>query len=418
MAQTMSGLSDPAEKFYYQGPISSSKSIYNRALIVKSFFPDLILKAASSCEDVKKMIAAVNNLKTEIDLDCGEAGTVLRFLALRASREEGLFRLKGKTRLFERPQKELLSIFKQLSVKAEFFPNELVIESQGWKKPSQPLEINRESSSQFSTGVLMSAWNLDFPLEFQLKPSGVNDAYWNMSLSFAEQLGMKVAQNEKELFFISSGQVLNTREIAIEPDYSSAFAIAATAAISGEAHLSEIGYTSLQPDYAFIDILKSMGVSILLEKNILSIYQTAKILPIQLEVSKTPDLFPVLAILCAFSAGESRLTGAPRLAHKESHRINKTSELLSLMGVKNKPTKDGIIIFGKAEKLMPTAFDFDPDQDHRMAMAAGVLMRAGWKINLKTPEVVKKSFPEFWQILGINPHRLNPKNIIASGTHS
>ena len=398
-------IGDSLGKFTYRGPISSSKSLYNRALVVQSFFPDIKLNAYSECDDVKNMIAATKslheNLHNSAEINCGEAGTVLRFMAFRASREKGVFRLRGKSRLFQRPQKELLVILNQLSVEAKLLPNELIIKSKSWQRPLIPLQINRERTSQFSTGILMSAWNLDFPLEFKLHPMDMHDTYWNMSLDFVRQLGMEVILKGKDHYLIPAGQTCFVRELAVEPDYSSAMAVATIAAIAGEAHLLNVGNSSLQPDYAFIKILKNMGILISLEKDILHIQRVAKVSPVNVSVQETPDLFPVLAILCAFAEGESRLTGAPRLALKESNRITKTSELLQLIGVKNNILEDGIIIHGKGEVLKPRAFEFDPDQDHRMAMAAGILIRAGWPIKLKTPEVVKKSFPEFWQILGI-----------------
>ncbi len=391
-------------KFHYSGPVSSSKSLYNRALIVNSFFPQLQLNAHSECDDVQKMIAAMKDLSAgKKELDCGDAGTVLRFLSFRVSREEGVFRLRGTPRLFQRPQKELLFILNQLGVSAELLPTELVIRSQGWKRPLMPIQINRENSSQFATGVLMSAWKMDFDLEIQLYPNGLNDAYWNMSFHFAKQLGMEIQQKEKDSFFIPRRQEINQSEVSVEPDYSSVFAVAATAAIVGEAHITGVRGRSLQPDHASIQILKDLRIPVDLENQTLSVMRAGKISPIQLMIGETPDLFPVLAILCAFSHGECQLTGAPRLVHKESNRIKKTAELLRLMGVKTKTSDDGIIIWGKGDELKPQTFEFNPDHDHRMAMAAGILMRAGWPIRLKTPEVVKKSFPEFWQILGIKP---------------
>lgn len=389
--------------FFFNGKISSSKSLMNRALITQSLNPGLQISGESKCDDVVLMKKAVEEFPHRTEIECGDAGTVLRFMSVRASREKGSFRLKGSYRLFQRPQKDLLFLLEQLSIKTQMLPNELIIESEGWKKPIVPIRIHREKSSQFSTGLLLSCWNLPFPIEFELTPVGLKDSYWNMSVQFVENLGMKIEKKAKDCFLIPAGQNVKVTGVEVEPDYSSVFSIAVAAALLGEARIENVRVSSIQPDFGFIKILKSMKIPILLEKSNLGILKAPRISPIDISLSEMPDLFPVLAVLCAFASGESKITGAPRLAFKESNRIQKSSELLKLMGVKNKILPDGIIIEGKGDQLSPRSFAFDPDQDHRMAMAAGILIRAGWEIELKTPEVVKKSFPEFWQILGINP---------------
>jgi 3-phosphoshikimate 1-carboxyvinyltransferase len=388
-------------KFDFRGEIPASKSLMNRALIAQSFSPELKIQGQSSCADVQHMIQAVTLFPSSSSIDCGEAGTVFRFMALRASREPGVHRLKGTRRLLERPQKDLLAVLNQLSVKAELLPDELMIRSEGWKKPSVNLVIQREKSSQFSTGLLLSAWDLPFALEFQLNPIGMSDPYWQMTLDFARTLGMQMEQKGTDHFLVPPGQQVRLKNIVIEPDYSSAFAVAVTAALFGSAQFRNFTEQSLQPDFAFIRMMEKMGIPISLQEGILNIHQAAELRAQHIVVRETPDLFPALAILCAFAKGESRLSGAPRLIYKESNRIQKTSELLNLIQVENQMTEDGIIIHGQGKELTPRAFDFDPDQDHRMAMAAGILMRGGWDIRLRTPEIVNKSFPEFWQVMGL-----------------
>lgn len=389
--------------FQFRGQISASKSLMNRALIVKSFFPGLRIIGDSQCDDVTNMKNAIDGFPKRTEIECGEAGTVLRFMAVRASRESGIYRLKGSLRLFERPQDDLLFLLNQLGVKADLLSSEVLIQSQGWKKPLVPLRIHREKSSQFATGLLLSCWNLPFPIEFELTPVGLKDAYWTMSVQFVESLGMEIEKKAKDSFRIPTGQIPKMNQIEIEPDYSSVFAVAATAALCGKAQIENIRTSSIQPDYAFIDIMKQMKIPILLEKNNLGVMKAPRFLPMSISVQETPDLFPVLCVLCAFAEGESKIYGAPRLIHKESNRIEKTAELLKLMSVQTDILKDGLVVYGKGLQLKPSEFEFDPDQDHRMAMAAGVLMRAGWKIRLKSPNVVKKSFPEFWDVMGLKP---------------
>ena len=406
MAKTSKSLADNATiPFFYRGEISASKSLMNRALVVKSFFPELELRGDSSCEDVRHMKKALADLASNKNqIFCGEAGTVFRFMSLRASRNPGSFFISGTKRLMERPHQEVVTLLDQLGVAAYLSEDGLKIQGKGWKKPEGRLKILREKSSQFATGFLMSCWDLPFDVEFELFPKGLKDSYWDMSLNLSRDLGMQIKEISQDTFFIPAYQKVNVKNYDIEPDMSSVFAVGAVAALTGDVHIHHMPKKSLQPDYRFIEILNKMKIftEISTETSpVLTISCTDQFFGIEADLKETPDLFPVLSVLCAFAEGKSVLFGAPRLAHKESNRILKTSELLNLMGVKNEPKPDGIIIYGQGRSLTPKSFEFDPDHDHRMAMAAGVLFRMGWKLKIKTPDVVKKSFPEFWEVIGV-----------------
>ena len=99
-------------------------------------------------------------------------------------------------------------------------------------------------------------------------------------------------------------------------------------------------------------------------------------------------------------AGDHAVGGAPHLAHKESSRIESTATLLRSLGCRFDLRKDGIEIEGGAP-LSTKPFDFDPNHDHRLAMAAAVAQVAGADIRILHPEVVDKSFPEFWDLLAV-----------------
>ena len=202
---------------------------------------------------------------------------------------------------------------------------------------------------------------------------------------------------------IPAHQILKNKTILMEPDMSSAFAMAAAGALAGHTEITNFVDPSLQPDHVFVEILKTMNIPVNIHGTSLVVEKADEIKHIELNLAGAPDLFPILSILCAFAKGDSKLLGAPQLVHKESNRIKKTAELLSLAGVSLQEKPDGIMIFGQGPQLKPRAFTFDPDQDHRMAMAAGLLKLKGFDIEIKQPDVVNKSFREFWICLGIKP---------------
>lgn len=370
----------------------------NRALIIQSYFPALKLTGDSDCDDVRYMRSGLRQLHEGKTIDCGEGGTTFRFLALRASRTPGKHKLIGSERLFSRPQDELIRIFSQLGVEATFGKSELVIHSSGWKPQGDTLYVPCHRSSQFISGVLLNAWDLPFELFVSPMGAGVSEGYWRMTQSMVTSLGMKIDKWDHD-FRIPIGQKILEAELKLEPDMSSAFSLAACAAVGGSATLLDFPQKSLQPDFVFIEILQKMNVNVLQEDSRLKVQKSPNLQGVAVKLTSAPDLFPVLAALCSLASGSSDLYGAPQLIHKESNRIKKISELLQVTGRTLVMTADGLQISGEAKK--GGRLVFNPDHDHRLAMAAAVLKMAGYDIEIEDREVTKKSFPGFWQAVGL-----------------
>lgn len=387
-------------RFQFKGSLEASKSLFIRGLLVQSYFPQLKLIGTSTCDDVRAMMIGVASLIRGQVIDCQEAGTVIRFLSLRASREKGKHQLTGSQRLLSRPLDEIPFLLSQLGVSCHVDSSGIEIESQGWKAPVLPVQVRRQNSSQFASSLLLNAWDLPFPLTFHMSGSQVSEGYWEMSVRLATQLGMRI-ERERDSWVVPPGQKIKVSQLEIEPDYSSMFAVAAAGALLGEATFTNVGETSLQPDFQFFDILRNMGVPVEGKAPQIRVSRAQEIKAGRFALTETPDLFPVLAVLCCFSSGMSDLVEAPQLAHKESNRLAKTKELLKKAGVRIFNLENGIQVDGAGRNFIPKPFDFDPDQDHRMAMAAGLLKKLEPGIRVRHPEVVGKSFPGFWQALGI-----------------
>ena len=374
----------------------------NRLLIARSY-SGLNIRGDSAADDVRLMRDGLDALAEGRPIECGAAGTTLRFLALRASRVPGRHVLTGHARLFERPQDELVQVLSQLGVTAELHPTSLVIEGDGWRLSGDTLHVPSGRSSQFATAVLMNAWDLPFDLYVSLGGARVSEGYWRMSVRLCEQLGMRLDFWDAD-FRVGRASKVEASEASAEIDVSSAFALAAIAAVGGHVRLIDFPNPSLQPDAGFVDVLRAMGVVVTQDERGLRIERAPRLTGVAVNLKTMPDLFPVLAILCALAHGESRLYGAPHLVHKESDRLGRIADLITKLGRTIERREDGLII---RSDLPPTGpgpgLIFDCDQDHRLAFAAALVRTAGFAITIEHPEVVAKSFPEFWSIVGWTP---------------
>ena len=406
--------------FSFSGTIPPSKSLLIRHLLLTLYEPQITLPLSSGCADVAAMkgacesfLAARGRPDWELqNIHCGEAGLVLRLCLGYASRHSGSYLLTGSRRLIERPHEPLLSALRQLGTDVvaagDLSTAGLRVHSRGWQQVSSPLSLMGGLSSQFASSLLLNAWNLPFPLEIQCDPEPVSEGYLEMSVDVARHFGMAVEQHKESdhmTLIIPAHQRIHAGMAAAEADVSSAFAVAAIAAVSGTAHILNFPVQSLQPDHCFVEILKRMGTPIELSMQGLSVRQAPHLLPVEVDVGGAPDLTPVLAVLTALASDRSLLFGAPQLRGKESDRIAITSALLTVLGRRHTPRHDGIEIFGSplSEQERARPVRFDATGDHRLVMAAAVARWAGFPIEIQGLAAVNKSFPEFLEIAQLSP---------------
>ncbi|MES2962526.1 MAG: 3-phosphoshikimate 1-carboxyvinyltransferase [Bdellovibrionota bacterium] len=388
--------------FRFRGTISSSKSILNRLLVIQSHAPSLQIVGDSKADDVVKMRSALASMLKGEPADCGSAGTTLRFLALRASRLQGTHHLSGSLRLFSRPHDEIVRLLAQLGREAEIRLQRLTVRGGDWTLSKSEVVVDRSISSQFASALFLNAWGLPFDLHVRFEGEAVSEPYFAMTLELVERAGMKIEKLENGTLRVPNGSRVTASKLESEIDLSSAFSLAALAAVSGgRVEIQDWPEKSLQPDRAFASILDAMDCEVTMRSSlIVSRTSGSPLKAIEQSMKHCPDLFPVLAVLCAYAEGTSRLSGAPHLAAKESDRIAKTAELLKALGRKARVIDGGLEIegrpFDKSSAVKP--FKYDTDHDHRLAMAAAVARAAGAMIELTDENVVNKSFPGFWTL--------------------
>ena len=116
---------------------------------------------------------------------------------------------------------------------------------------------------------------------------------------------------------------------------------------------------------------------------------------VEIDVSRSPDLFPALAVLAGGSSGNVRFTGVRRLRLKESDRVSAMADVLGRFGVGTKSGDDFFSVEGRGGPLKGGSFrTFD---DHRIAMATAVgATVADGPVTIDSPECVSKSYPGFF----------------------
>ena len=205
-------------------------------------------------------------------------------------------------------------------------------------------------------------------------------------------------------FKIRGGQSYRAADFSIESDWSSAANFMVAGAIFGSVGVKGLDIASLQADLAITDILVDAGavVSQIEDEGGLQCVHKAPLEAFTADLSHSPDLFPIVSVLAAFCAGESRLMGVGRLVGKESNRAESIVEMLTKMGVDVRIEEDVMFIQGEtlASRILNGRLlkggEFSSRHDHRIVMALRVAsLGAESPIVIDDEACVSKSYPAF-----------------------
>ena len=203
-------------------------------------------------------------------------------------------------------------------------------------------------------------------------------------------------------FRVRGRQHYRAADFAIEGDWSAAANLLVAGAVFGSAELRGMDTKSLQADLTIIDILVEAGAVVSqLEEGTVCVCK-APLEAFRQDLNHAPDLFPIVSVLAAFCAGESRLGGVGRLAGKESNRAEAILQMLTQMGVEARIEGDDLVIFGESlsARLLGGRLlkggAYTSRHDHRMVMALKVAsLGTESPIVIDDEACVGKSFPEF-----------------------
>jgi len=182
----------------------------------------------------------------------------------------------------------------------------------------------------------------------------------------------------------------------VESDLSGASYFFAAAAVTGKTiKIKNVNPNSIQGDRFFPELLEKMGCQV--RKNIKEKWIEVKgpkiLRGITVDMVNMPDTAQTLAVVSAFTKGKTKITGLSTLKIKETNRLLALKNELGKMGIKSQTTNSSITIYGGNPKKTV----IETYGDHRMAMAFAVAKLRIPELIIKNPEVVKKSFPDFWE---------------------
>ena len=384
-------------------------------------------------DNVWKVTGGSLRIPTE-DLYCGESATTLRFMMAICSLIPGEHRLIGGPSLSKRPVRSLVEALKMLGVKGTLegktTPPVII---NGGKFRGGETELPGHISSQFISALLLVAPYAERDVSIKLTTPMTSRPYVLMTLRCMKEFGVNVARSFDS--FVVKRQRYRPTQFKVEGDWSSASYFLALGAFSEEGvKVGNIRTSSLQGDRVILDFLRTMGAQVRVVGDSVTVGK-GDLKAIKVDLSDCIDLLPTVALLAAMADGNSELTGIERARIKESNRIAAVKEGLEKLGIAVSDDRSRLTITGlmtvdpnkkeededeedeedgesgeeggegeegkKPEDAPeePQIAVIDSHNDHRIAMAFGVLGTATGDIIVEGAECVSKTYPDFWNSL-------------------
>ena len=387
-----------------QVSLPASKSISNRVLIIRALCrQDFTIDNLSEAGDTHTLIRALESLGTTPDINAGHTGTAMRFLTSFLSTQPGTFYLTGSERMKERPIGSLVNALQQLGADIEYqgkvgFPP---LKIRGKKLSGGKIKIEANTSSQFITSLLLIAPTLENGLEITLEGPAVSTSYIKMTLGLLTYFGIE-SRWERNIIQVKPGPY-QPRDITIEPDWSGAsyFFEALLLSNQGKLFFPGLSATSLQGDAVVWQWFEHLGLSTVFSDQGATV-EKAKGHPdfVSFDFGENPDLAQTMAMAFAGSGIQGVFRGLETLPLKETDRIKALQAELSKLGYILSPMEEGFWQLKKtAWPTLAGSVIFQTYQDHRMAMACAPLALVKGQVEIQNPDVVEKSFPDFWEVL-------------------
>lgn len=395
--------------------VPGSKSQTNRALVLAALATPQgtsTIAGALRSRDTDLMIGALRALGVSVDgpgadltvsgtisppsgaqIDCGLAGTVLRFVPPLAALGSGDVTFDGDEQARSRPIAPLLDALRLLGVELDGDALPFAVRGTG-AVPGGTVEIDASASSQFVSGLLLSGATFTDGLTVVHTGDRVPSApHVAMTVSMLRAAGVDVDDSQGNRWRVAPGPIA-ARHWAIEPDLSNAIPFLAAAMVTGGA-VRVTGWpgVSVQPAAAIIELLEKIGSTVRRTDAHLEVTGPDVFGGFDADLHEVGELAPSVAAIATLATpgSESRLRGIAHLRGHETDRLAALTAEINRMGGHCEETDDGLAIVSRPMH----GGVWHSYADHRMATAGAI-------VGLRTPGVevediatTAKTLPDF-----------------------
>jgi len=330
-------------------------------------------------------------------IDVGNSGTTLRIAigsaALAQAGQTTTF--TGDEQIQTRPIGPLTDALSELGAKCTSLNNNGKVPVEVTGKLTGGKTTIAATTSQYLSSLLLCAPLA--PKDIEIDVTLLNEpGYVQMTLDWLDKQQIKYDNQQMRKFKIKGNQSYKVFDATIPADFSSAtFFLCAAAMSAKEVILLGLDFADSQPDKAVIDYLKVMGANISIEPNSV-IIKASSLKGAELDLNKTPDALPAMAVTGAFAEGTTKLLNVPQARSKETDRIKCMADELKKMDVDVEELPDGLIIGGSR----PKPAELHGWADHRIVMALSLAgLNLDGQCTIDTAEAIAVTFPNYVELM-------------------
>ncbi len=399
--------------------LPGSKSLTNRALVLAALAdgPSVVRRALRS-RDTLLMARALTALGAPVDtegddwtvtplsptspvtaeVDCGLAGTVMRFLPPVAGLVPGTVAFDGDPHMRSRPIGEVLTALTTLGVVVDdggrgSLPFTVVGEG---RVSGGTVVIDASASSQFVSALLLAGARYDQGVDVRHDGRPVPSLpHIEMTIAMLRARGVAVDDADANRWTVAPGPIA-ARDETIEPDLSNAAPFLALAAVTGGSiTVRDWPVATTQAGDALRDLLSTMGCSVARVGAGLRVTGPADghhgLLGLDVDLHDVGELAPAVAALCALASTPSHLRGIAHIRGHETDRLAALAAELGALGADVTEHPDGLTL----RPAPLTGGVFHTYADHRMAHAGVIVGAAVPGVLVEDVATTSKTFPDF-----------------------
>lgn len=399
--------------------LPGSKSLTNRELVLAALADaPSRLRAPLDSRDSRLMIQALEQLGAVVEhqgtdllitplqnsavttrIDCGLAGTVMRFVPPLSGLVTGEVVFDGDEAAKRRPMNVTIDSLRKLGLAVDDnSTGSLPFTVHGTGKINGgEITIDASASSQFVSGLLLSAARFETGLTLRHEGEHLPSMpHIEMTIDTLRKRGVKVSTPAEAVWRVEHGPI-SGGDFTIEPDLSNAGPFLAAAMVAGgSVTIPRWPDETTQVGDEFDGILQQMGATISRGPDGLTITGTGEIRGIDIDLSIGGELTPVIAALAALASTPTRISGVAHLRGHETDRLAALSTEINRIGGICRETPDGLEI-DPSQNLHGALWH--TYEDHRMATAGAIigLRIAGIVVeDIKTTSKTMPNFAELW----------------------
>ncbi len=344
---------------------------------------------------------------SQVSVDVGNAGTVMRFLPAVAALTSAAVHFDGDERIRQRPVGPILAALSELGARIEDGGRDAVpftVLGQGQVRGGA-VTLDASGSSQLISGLLLAAPRFDQGIEIRHEgppiPSAPHIAMTVRMLQAAgaDVTGTRSGQAERpDGWRVRPGR-LDLGSVIVEPDLSNAGPFLAAALVTGGT-LSLPGWPrdSLQAAGPILDVLTRMGARCDIGADGLTVSGPGTVRGITADLRDVAELAPVLTAAAALAGTPSVFTGLAHTRRHETDRLAALAKEINALGGDITELPDGLQVRPRPLRAQAADGPFGTYDDHRMVMAAAVLGLAVPGLRVANAQTVAKTFPEFTDV--------------------